>query len=76
MTGYWRYFMQVRSSLAVAEFFRTYPRFRDCEFTCTDRSVTIFAREPDPDLEDICEAAGFDLVVEDIDPTHGHVSLH
>ena len=61
-----RYLKQTRSTLAIAAFFREYPQFNDCEFTFTGRSVTIFANEPSADLADICEIAGFDLVV---DPT-------
>jgi hypothetical protein len=41
-----RYLKQTRSTLAIAEFFREYPQFTDCEFTFTGRSVAIFAKEP------------------------------
>ena len=57
-----RYLKQTRSTLAIAEFFREYPQFTDCEFTFTGRSVAIFAKEPNADLADICEIVGFDLV--------------
>ena len=62
---YRRYLKQTRSTLAIAEFFQEYPQFSS-EFTFDNRSVTIFANEPNADLADICEIAGFDLVV---DPT-------
>jgi hypothetical protein len=65
---YRRYLKQTRSTRAIAAFFREYPQFRDCEFTFTDRSVTIFAKQPNADLADICEIAGFDLVVDRPDP--------
>ena len=71
-----RYLKQTRSTLAIAEFFREYPQFTDCEFIFTDRSVTIFAKEPKPDLADICEVAGFDLVVDGPDPAPRYLNLH
>ena len=71
-----RYFKQTRSTLAIAAFFREYPQFIDCEFTFTDRSVTIFAKAPNADLEDICETAGFDLVVDGPDPAPRYLNLH
>ena len=64
-----RYLKQTRSTLAIAEFFRAYPQFTDCEFTFTDRSVMIFARQPNAHLADICEIAGFDLLVEGQEPS-------
>ena len=73
---YRRYLKQTRSTLAIAEFFRECPQFADCEFTFTDRSVTIFANEPNADLEDICEIAGFDLVVDAPDPMPHYLNLH
>ena len=73
---YLRYFKQTRSTLAIAEFFREYPQFIDCEFTFTDRSVTIFAKESNADLADICEIAGLDLVVEGPDPAPCYLNLH
>ena len=38
---YRRYLKQTRSTLAIAELFREYPQFTDCEFTFTARSVTL-----------------------------------
>jgi hypothetical protein len=73
---YRRYLKQTRSTLAIAEFLREYPQFTECEFTFTDRSVTIFAKEPNADLEDICEIAGFDLVVDRPDPAPRYLNLH
>ena len=64
-----RYLKQTRSTLAIVAFFREYQQFNNCEFTFTARSVTIFAKEPNADLADICEIAGFDLVVDEPDPT-------
>jgi hypothetical protein len=63
-----RYLKQTRSTLAVAEFFREHAQFTDCEFTFTGRSVTIFAKEPNADLAEICEIGGFALVVDELDP--------
>jgi hypothetical protein len=71
-----RYLKQTRSTLAIAEFFREYPQFADCEFTFTGRSVTIFVKETNVDLADICEIAGFDLVVDAPDPAPRHLNLH
>jgi hypothetical protein len=65
---YRRYLKQTRSTLAIAEFFRECPQFADCEFTFTDRSVTIFANEPNADLADICDIAGFEIVVDQSGP--------
>ena len=73
---YRRYLKQTRSTLAIAAFFREYPQFNDCEFTFTGRSVTIFANEPNADLADICEIAGFDLVVDGPDLTPRYLNLH
>ena len=73
---YRRYLKQTRSTLAIAAFFREYPQFTDCEFTFTGRSVTIFANEPNADLADICEIAGFDLVVDGPDATPRYLNLH
>ena len=73
---YRRYLKQTRSTLAIAEFLREYPQFIYCEFTFTDRSVTIFAKAPNADLEDICETAGFDLVVDGADPAPRYLNLH
>jgi hypothetical protein len=73
---YRRYLKQTRSTLAIAAFFREYPQFNDCEFTFTARSVTIFANEPNADLADICEIAGFDLVVDGPDLTPRYLNLH
>jgi len=73
---YLRYFKQTRSTLAIADFFREYPQFSDCEFTFTDRSVTIFAKEPNADLADICEIVGFELVVDEPDPAPRYLNLH
>jgi hypothetical protein len=73
---YRRCLKQTRPTLAIAEFFRQYPQFVACEFTCTGRSVTIFAKEPSSDLEVICEAAGFDLVVDGPDPAPRYLNLH
>ena len=73
---YRRYLKQTRSTLAIVAFFREYPQFTDCEFTSTDRSVTIFAKEPNADLAAICEIAGFDLVVDGPDPTPRYLNLH
>ena len=72
---YRRYLKQTRSTLAIAAFLREYPQFNDCEFTFTGRSVTIFANESNADLEDICEIAGFDLVVDRPDPTPRYLNL-
>jgi hypothetical protein len=72
---YRRYLGQKPSTLAIAEFFRKHPQFADCEFAFTSRSVTIFAKEPNADLADICESAGFDLVVEGPIP-RGATSTH
>ena len=71
-----RYLKQTRATLAIAEFFREYPQFTDCEFTFTSRSVTIFAKEPNANLADICEIAEFDLVVDGPDPAPGYLNLH
>jgi hypothetical protein len=71
-----RYLKQTRSTLGIAEFFWEYPQFTNCEFTLTARSVTIFAREPNADLADICEIAGFDLVVDGPDPAPRYLNLH
>ena len=71
-----RYLKQRRSTLAIAEFFREHPQFTDCEFTFTGRSVTIFAKEPNADLADICETVGFDLVVDGRDPAPRYLNLH
>ena len=65
---YRRYLKQTQSTLAIAEFYREYPQFTDCEFTFTSRAVAIFAKEPNADLANICEIAGFDLVVDGPDP--------
>jgi len=73
---YLRYFKQTRSTLAIADFFREYPQFSDCEFTFTDRSVTIFAKEPNADLADICEIVGFELVVDEPDLAPRYLNLH
>ena len=73
---YRRYLKQTRSTLAIAEFFREYPQFIDCEFTFTGRSITIFAKEPDADLADTCEIVGFDLVVDAADPAPRYLKLH
>ena len=73
---YGRYLKQTRSTLTIAAFFREYPQFTDCEFAFTERSVTIFAKEPNADLEDICEIAGFDLVVGEPDPAPRYLNLH
>jgi hypothetical protein len=73
---YRRHLKQTRSTLAIAEFFREYPQFTDCEFAFTSRSVTIFAKKPNADLADICEIAGFDLVVECPDPAPRYLNLH
>ena len=73
---YRRYLKQTRSILAIAEFFRKHPHFTDREFTFTGRSVTIFAKEPNADLADICEIAGFDLVVDEPDPVPRYLKLH
>jgi hypothetical protein len=73
---YRRYLKQTHSTLAIAVFFREYPQFADCEFTFTDRSVTIFANEPNADLGDICDIAGFELVVDGPDPTPRFRDLH
>jgi hypothetical protein len=73
---YRRNLKQTRSTLAIAEFFREYPQFADCEFTFTDRLVTIFANEPNVDLADICEIAGFGLVVDGPDPAPRYFYVH
>ncbi len=73
---YRRYLKQTRSTLAIAEFLREYPRFTGCEFTFVGRSVTIFAKEPNADLADICEIAGTDLVVDGPDPAPHYLNLH
>ena len=73
---YRRYLKRTRSILAIAEFFRECPQFTDCEFALTGRSVTIFAKEPNADLADICEIAGFDLVVDGPDPAPRYLNLH
>jgi hypothetical protein len=73
---YRRYLKQTRSALVITEFLREYPQFTDCEFTFTDRSVTIFAKELNADLADICEIAGFDLVVDGPDPAPRYLNLH
>jgi hypothetical protein len=73
---YRRYLKQTRSTLAIAEVFREYPQFADCEFTFTGRSVTIFAKEPNADLADICEIAGLYLVVDGRDPAPRYLNLH
>jgi hypothetical protein len=73
---YRRYLKQTRSTLAIAEFFREYPQFTDCEFALTLRSVTIFAKEPNADLANICDIAGFDLVVDGPDPAPRYLNLH
>jgi hypothetical protein len=73
---YRRYLKQTGSTLAIAEFFREYPQFTDCEFTFTGRSVTIFTKEPTADLADVCEIAGFDLVVDAPDPAPRYLNLH
>jgi hypothetical protein len=73
---YRRYFKQTHTTLTIAEFFREYPQFSDCEFTFSDRSVTIFAKEPNADLADICEIAGFELVVDEPNPAPRYLNLH
>ena len=73
---YRRYLKQTRSALTIAEIFREYPQFIDYEFAFTERSVTIFTKEPNADLADICEIAGFDLVVEGPDPAPCYLNLH
>jgi hypothetical protein len=73
---YRRYLKQTRSTFAIAEFFWEYPQFADCEFTFTGRSVTIFAKEPNADLADICEIAGFNLAVDGPDPAPRYLNLH
>jgi hypothetical protein len=73
---YRRYLKQTRSTLAIAEFFREYPQFTDCEFTFIGRSVKVFTKEPNADLAGICEIAGFDLVVDRSDPTPRCLNLH
>jgi hypothetical protein len=73
---YRRYLKQTRSTLAIAEFFREYPQFTDCEFTFTGRSVTIFSNEPNADLADICAIAGFDLVVDGPGLAPRYLKLH
>jgi hypothetical protein len=73
---YRRYLKQTRSTLAIAEFFREYPQFADCEFNFTDRSATIFAKEANADLEHICAIAGFDPVVDGPDPAPRYLNLH
>jgi hypothetical protein len=73
---YRRYLKQTRSTLAIAEFFRDYSQFTNCEFTFTGRSVTIFAKELNADLADICEIVGFDLVVDRPDPAPRYLNLH
>jgi hypothetical protein len=73
---YRRYLKQRRSTLAIAEFSREHPQFTDCEFTFTGRSATIFAKEPNADLADICEITGFDLVVDGPDPAPRYLNLH
>ena len=73
---YRRYLKQTRSALTIAEIFREYPQFNDCEFTFTGRSVTIFANEANADLTDICEIAGFELVVDGPDPAPRYLNLH
>jgi len=42
----------------------------------TLRSVTIFAKEPNADLANICDIAGFDLVVDGPDPAPRYLNLH
>jgi hypothetical protein len=71
-----RYLKQTRSAFAIAKFFREYPRFRDCEFTFADRSVTIFAKQPNADLADICGIARFELVVDGPDPAPRYLNVH
>jgi hypothetical protein len=73
---YRRYLEQKLSTLAIAEFFRKHPQFADCEFAFTSRLVTIFTKEPNADLADICESAGFDLVVDGPDPAPRNLNLH
>ena len=73
---YRRYLKQTGPTLAIAQFFRAYPQFNGCEFTFTGRSVTIFANEPNADLADICEIAGFDLVVDGSDLTPRYLNVH
>ena len=73
---YRRYLKQTRSALTIAEIFREYPQFMDCEFTFTERSLTIFAKEPNADLAAICEIAGFELVVDGPDQAPRHLNLH
>ena len=73
---YRRYLKQTRSTLAIAERFRKYPEFTDCEFAFTGRSVTIFAKEPNAGLAGTCEIAGFDLVVDRPDPALRYLNLH
>jgi hypothetical protein len=73
---YRRYLKRARSTLAIAEFFREHSQFADCEFTFTGRSVTIFAKEPNAGLADICQIAGFDLAVDAPDPAPRHINLH
>jgi hypothetical protein len=45
---YRRYHNRTRSIYAIAEFFREYPRFSDCEFNFSGNSVTIFAKRARP----------------------------
>jgi UbiA prenyltransferase family len=73
---YRRHLKRTRSTLAIAEFFREYPQFTDCEFALTGRSVTIFAKEPNADLANICDIAGFDLDVDGPDPAPRCLNLH
>jgi hypothetical protein len=61
---YRRYLSRTSSTYAIAEFFREYPQFSDCEFNFCGNSVTIFAKHPKADLADICEISGFELVVD------------
>jgi hypothetical protein len=72
---YRRYLKQTRSTLAIAEFFQEYPQFSS-EFTFDNRSVTIFANEPNSDLADICEIVGFELVVDGPDPARRYLNPH
>jgi hypothetical protein len=73
---YRRYLERKLSTLAIAEFLRKHPQFADCEFEFTRRSFTIFAKKPNADLADICESAGFDLVVDGPDPARRNLNRH
>jgi hypothetical protein len=73
---YRRSLKRTRSTHAIAEFFQEYPQFIDCEFTFTGDSVTIFAKQPKADLAEICEIAGFDLVVDGSERSLRCLNLH